>query len=451
MGAIDFIKNIKIPNPFKGGANKSEPTAVEVIQNPNWSTVRMFGMGTTMDQTDYTNTFNVIDALAKCPPVTYILYKKALAFINGQLEIKNLRTGLLMEDVTKYRHYKLLQTPNVLQSDIQFRINIKMMIEAFGYCPVLKIRPETMRSEITALWVLPPHLCKFTKSGKLLKQTKYSELWDKMEFEVFGTKTTLNKEDVYVFTDITPYFNSQLLPESRLQSCAGAIDAIKANYEARIELLENRGPLGVLVNDSQGQVPFLAGGDERENLERDMKRYGLNRGQRKIIMTSASLRWEQMGYELKDMMLDTQEIHDSKTVSAALGYPFELLPHGEASKYNNDLSKSRQLYEDSIIPETLNYTQQLNDCLESAKDMVSINYSFAHVTALQADKRLSAMTARIASQTAREEYKDNAITYNQMLVAIGREEVANGGYYYRDSPEYKLILSQQNNTPNGQA
>jgi len=449
LGVYNYIKSI--PSRLAPSSVVKSIADGGPIKNINQG-VRIFGVGNSIEVVNYSDPVNVVHALNNCPPVSYILYRKALAFSKGKLEITDLSTGQPIKDIRRYQHHKLLKTPNVLQSDVQFRINIKFFIEAFGYCPVLLIRPETMRNAITSMWVLPPHLCTFQRSGKLLKQVKYSELWDTMTFNVFGETVKLTKEDVYVFTDITPYLNSQLLPESRLQSCSGAISAILANYEARIELLENRGPLGLLRYDGSTEgVPFIEGGTERENLERDFKKYGLMRRQRKIIMTSASLKWESMGYALKDMMLTEQEIHDTKTIASAIGFPFELLPLAENSKYENQKERKKEMYEDGVIPENENYCQQLNDMLMTEKEGIYINYTFHHVSALQADFRLAAMTNRIVSQTAIEQYQANAITFNQMLIDLGKPEVPNGNYYYRDSPEYKLIHSQQNNNTNGQA
>ena len=448
MGAKQFLQSL---NPFKKNVVGDEVTKglPQVVTPLGGSTMRIFGINNEEICVNYSEGANVVEALQKCPPVSYILYKKSLAFIQGKLEVTNLKDNSPV-DLTKFKHAKLLQTPNVLQSDVQFRIHVKMMIEAFGYCPVLLIRPETMRSEISSMWVLQPNLCTFTRSGKLHRQVKYSELWDKMTFTVFGESVPLNKEDVYVFTDITPYFSSQLIPESRLNSCSQAISAIVSNYEARVELLKNRGPLGILRSDATNiqAVPFMEGGDERENLQKDFTRYGLGPRQRKVIMTGAALKWEPMGYNINELMLTEQEVHDIKTVSAALSYPFELLPHAANSTYENQKQRKIELFEDAIIPEALNYCQQLNDMLETAKLGIYINYTYSHISALQPDKRLAAMTNRVVSQTAIEQYQANAITFNQMLVDLGKPEVANGNYYYRDSPEYKLIV-EQNQKQNG--
>lgn len=428
---------------MKGDANKAvTPSAPQPVSAPSiiseeprvtfvGQEVKMLKMGSVID---------IDKALRECPPVTYILYKKALAFANGIMRIYD-QKGQLMTDPMRFRYYKLLQTPNILQSDIQFRIQVHMMTQAFGYCPVLKIRSAL--GDILSMWVLPPKYVTFKRSGKLLQQNKYHEIWDEIRFN----NKPLPKEDIYVFTDITPYYNDLLLPESRMAALGPVVTNVAANYKTRANLMANRGAIGVLANeteDKMGHVDLTE--KEKEDLQKDYQmKYNLTTSDWNIIITNKKMTWVPMSYPIKDLMMTEQEEHDIKTICATLGYPHPLLPFGANTAHNNQITSERTLYENAILPEGMNYDMQLNDCLETATLNASVAYDFSHIKALQADELLKVRTESIHTGTVRTQWLMNAITYNQMLVLLGLDEVGNGNYYYRDSQEYKDTIQSQSN------
>lgn len=419
-------------------ANKlgwSSSTNKEVISIPTETTygiaesVKIFG-----DSVEWLNmdtALNVAKALNECPPISYILYKKALAFGNGQLSITD-ANGQPIEP-KKYKYYKLIKQPNFMQSELQFRLCIKIMIEAYGNCPVLLIRGPF--GDILSMWILPPKYVTYKRSGKIFYQRKYTDLFDEIAFN----GKPLPKENIFIFTDITPYYNDLYLPMPRLHSCSRVITNISENYKARASLMKNRGAIGVLSNNTQDAAGHVDLTDkEQERLQDEFRRkFNLTESDWNIILSTKNLTWTPMTYPIKDLMMTEQEEHDIMTLTDALGYPHTLLSRGASTAYNNQITAERTLYQNSIIPESYNYDQQLNDLLESEKSQQFISYTYDHLSVLQQDMLLKARVDSIQASTVKTRWMLNAITYNQMLMELGLEPLSKGGeYYYRESPEY---------------
>jgi phage portal protein BeeE len=405
----------KNPSPMIMGGGGSSSNEIQMVGTP----MKWFSMqGAT----------NIYEALTKCPQVSSVLYQKSLAASNGRLVIETMgRDGEyeLSKDLNKFG--ALLAQPNIYQNDVQFRIQVMMMIQAYGYCPVLKLRSEGF-NDVRSLWALPPNCVELVPSKDTLISTNYNDVWDKMYFVGGGSsKVELPKEDVYIFTDITPYYTDLRLPESRLASLKYPISNIIHNYRARGVLLKNRGATGILSNKQEyngSHIKLMPG--EKEQLHEDFKKYNiLNDDDWNVIITNAALEWQPMSLPMKDMMLTEQ-----MTICEALNFPFNLMAHGSETTFNNSSEAAKHLYQNIIIPESMNYSQQLEDLLDAKKAQVRFRYDYSDVSALQDDKRKDAQAYKMKVEAIMSQWQMNVITFNQVQELLGNDMVSGGDYYY---------------------
>ena len=408
-----------------------------VVDITNSSNIKIFGFSN--HDHNLNTAEGISEALRDCPPISYILYKKALMFINGKLKVIDKRKNKEIEDYTKFKYNQLLATPNILQSDIQFRIQVLMTIQAFGYCPILRIRGPF--NTITAMYILPPEFCEFKKSGKLMKQLNYSDLFDSIKFN----GKVIPKEDVYVFTDITPYSSNELFPDSRLVAYSEVVNTISENYSARLALMKNRGSKGILSNettDSAGFIPILP--TEREQLQKDFQRYNFNGGDMDVIITNKSLRWQPMTLPMKDMMMLEQEEHDIMTLCDALALEHMLLSRGSDATYTNKPQAETFQYQSVTIPEALNYYQQLNDCLDAVKEGFEVQYDFSHVSALQTDAKLKSEAYKNTVASAVQLFTNNGCTFKAFLTMCEQpSDNAPELYFYQMPIEFQQSFKNQ--------
>jgi phage portal protein BeeE len=100
---------------------------------------------------------------------------------------------------------------------------------------------------------------------------------------------------------LTYYSNSLIIPESRLKALTATINNLTVNLKARGKMMNS--PMGILSMDEEGNLGAGAmKKEERARLEQEFERdYGFDENQRKIMVASTSVNWQQMGYAIAQM------------------------------------------------------------------------------------------------------------------------------------------------------
>lgn len=387
----------------------------------------------------YSGHDSAVKAYRKCPPVTAIINNKAQCFINGQTWIMNtMGKQATSNDAKKLK--KLLNNPNPLQTRRSFEAQGYIYQQLFGYQMILPIKPVGFEDNIDAtyLWNIPPFMVDIQETKKLFYQSDTNGIIEKIVLNYKGTKTILQAKDIYFIKDFTPSFESLVLPESRLCSLELPINNIMGAYESRNVLINYRGALGILSNDAGngqfGGMPL----DEtaKQDLQNDFSRYGLKRSQWKVIITSASMKWQQMGYPTKDLML-FEEIEDSTMqICDNYCYPYRLLSQNKTNSLGGSDAKefSKNLYINTIIPEAENIYEQWHAFFDLDRFNLSIEKDYSHLPVLQADEQLKANARKTRNDALEKEFRYNMITLNRWLELNGEDALPNetGKMYFSD-------------------
>ena len=375
-------------------------------------------------------TENIEYYLMNCPPLSTIINRKAQAFINGKAEILDTRTNNFISDPNLQ---KLLAKPNPVQTDRQFRSQVYSYIQAYGFCPVMVMQPAgfTDYKNVTSLWVIPPNYVNVVTNGKYLKAKSHMDMVDYIEFTYEGVTTKLDKSNVYIFTDLSTNFDNLVIPDSKLIPLRYPINNIIKNYEARGTIADKRGAIGILSNQRHDNISTLPMTEkEKKDLQDQYSQYGMKKNQYQLIITNAALSYQQMAMPVRDMMLLEMETADVMTIADAYGYPSVLLANEKGTTYSNQEGAERKLYQDTIVPESLNYEEQLNDMLHLAEFNKCIKYDFTWLPSLQMDEKLKAEVRKIRGEAVINEFNNNVITWNQMREGLDLDTVAGMDKYY---------------------
>ena len=130
-----------------------------------------------------------------------------------------------------------------------------------------------------------------------------------------------------------------------------------------------------------------------------------------------------MAMPVKDMMLLEMEQADVRTICNALGYPFHLLSNEEGTTFSNMEKADASLYQNSIIPESLHFAEQLNEALHTYENNVKIRYDYDWLPVMQADDKLRAETRKRAGEGLIWEFNNNIITWNEVRIGLGIDTV----------------------------
>lgn len=379
---------------------------------------------------DYLRAYNY------CPPLKSIIGKRAKAFNNGNIELINKNTGNYATGSANFFLSKLEQ-PNILQSKKQFFSQQNHYIDIFGYCPYIVLRPSGMTDEISSIWNIPPWLFDIEYSGKWLKQTKLKEVYKEFSIYWNGQKDVLDYDSVkFIFDDgIGTEIDTNLtIPDSRLKGLDYPVSNIVAAYKSRNTLITKRGAIGILSNDSKDQagvVPLLDG--QKEALQADMQRYGLTGQQFQMIVTDAALKWQQMGFSTKDLMLFEEIQDDIYRLCDAYGWPAELVAQKDGVTFDNKKEATKAVYRDTIIPEGQSRISQFGKGI--LPDNLELRLDFSDVEVLQEDAKNKAEARKALNEALQLEYNAGLITKNMWLKELGRDEIKNDPAF----DEYKNI------------
>lgn len=376
----------------------------------------------------YSGLYSCQKAYECCPPVNAIVNKKAQALINGKTWVLN-KDGKEATTADAKKLQALFKKPNPIQSGKQFEAQGYIYQQLFGYNIILPIKPVGFKENIdaTSLWNIPPTMVDIEETNKLFYQSDTQGIIKQIVLNYKGVRTVLQVEDIFIMKDFTPSFCSLVIPDSKIKPLELPINNIIGAYESRNVLINYRGALGILSQDpGSGQYGAIPMGEtEKENLQHDLKRYGLSNRQWQFIITSASLKWQQMGVATKDLMLFEEIEGSTMAICDGLGYPYRLMAAEKSASYNDVSQFKKMLYQDFIFPESDSIYEQWNQLFNTEKYGLNIDKDFSHIAVLQEDKSQAATARKTLDDALLIEFQNGLITLDDWLEKLGEDPLPN--------------------------
>lgn len=381
-----------------------------------------------------------------CPPLAAIIDKKTQNFILGKTWILDQNEAVVTSKKAQ-RITKLLAKPNKQQTKSEFESDLYRNIQLYGWCYVRALKPYGMSFDTsTELHVIEP---------SNIVDMEFTENLDVTFIHVresLGTTEKISKydaESLYLFKDIRPKFNNPLFPSSRTISLEMPINNIIGAYESRNTLVNSRGSLGMITNQTADATSFqpLKPNEKNELLRDYQKMKGTRRGQSHIIITSSDLKWQSMVMPTKDLML-FEEVEDSiNRICDAYNFPSALYAKLNSDGANSTmLTSTTNLFQEAIVPESISIYEQMSLMFELEKDSWRLDKDYTHVAAMQKDAEKAALARLRRNQALQVEFKNNVITLNQWRVANGDDPKDDGDVYYSDIKELITVSYKQNSS-----
>lgn len=380
---------------------------------------------------------NHLRAYNECPPLKSIVAKRAKAFNVAKIDVVNINTDKPATGPQAAAFRQILKRPNPLQTQRQFLAQHNTYLDIFGYCPVFIIRPFGMPAEVSAIWNIPPWLFNVQFTGQWLQQNSVEGIFKGYTMQWSTGNIFLPTENLKLIFD--DGFGTDLdinlcIPDSRLRSLEYPVSNIIAALKGTNTLIVNKGPTGILSNqakDQDGHIPLPEG--EKQSVQKDFRRYGITGQEFQIIITEANLTYQEIGSPMKDLMLP-ETIQDSVNMLCdAFGYYPELLARSKDTTFANKEKAEKMLYTGTIIPESDSRLEQLSNAIIGQGTNFRYLASFEHVPALQAEAKDMAEARKANDIALEKEFKNNVITRNQWLDALGMPAmVKDGDLFYSD-------------------
>lgn len=417
--------------------------------------------GTTIE-IDLSNHKGVYEAYVKCPPISAIISRKASMLNNGEWEFLNANNDNYLRGQEAEYYANLFSNPNPLQNRRQWLTQVYTYMMLFGYCPILLIEPigfERDRKDVKSMWCLPPWMLDIEFDNALSMVTSTPENFIKRVFITYNGKRTPIATSSLIFIkddtqriDLHEADGSLFLPESRLKALKWPISNTSVTYQSENVLISKKGAIGILSNvgrDESGTVALKP--SEKTELQEDFNKYGLSHEQWQVIITNASLQWQQMSFPVKDLMLRETRTDAMMAICNGLNFRAELLSSEKGTTFNNQKEIKKAVYQDAILPEAKSIAKQISTAFKLMQNGVKLEIDFSDVEALQQGEEEKARAAKVKGEALEKLFKNNLITLNWWRTQHGIDTVQGEDlYYYQLRDRYTLPNMAQNNNGNQQ-
>jgi hypothetical protein len=385
------------------------------------------------------------EAYLRCPPLAAVLNKKAQAYLNGRTRLVNTQ-GKEVTTGNAAAIMKLLRDPNPLQTWKLFEAQQYLYMQMYGYCLTIPIYPigygkDNNLLEASMLWNIPPFMLNIKETNKLFYQTDLKGIIESITLDYKGVKTVLDVNSVRIFRDFTPGFGSMVIPTSRLQPLTMPINNIIAVYESRNELINYAGSQGIISADGgDAGGPMKLTDTDRDQLQLDFKRqYGIRKGQFRYMISNAAIKWSQIGRPTKDLMLFEEVTDDIARICDALNFPSQLINSVTGPSVSNTAEYKAQLYQDAVIPESMDIYEQWNEFLHLEELNLRLEKDFSHIPVLQSNAAEEGRANLYLNQSLQIQWNADQITFNEWRAANGMDTVAGRDLYRSEMIAQGLI------------
>jgi hypothetical protein len=316
-----------------------------------------------------------------CPHLQLVINKRAEMMSNMWVRLYDKDDNEIKE------HYvlTLLNKPTALQNLEEWVTQYSIYKDIFANNFIYKLKATSV-SQPAALWNLPSGLMEILWTGKMFKQTDIKEI---IKEYILYWNTTEEKYKTEEIIYKTENFHAECGKGlSKIFSLTLPISNIIASLKSRNIIITEKGMFGILSNqakDNAGAIPL--GKEERERVEKQLTEdKGLYSDKGHIIVTNSSLKWEAMGYPMKDMAFMEEVEDDFQTICGAYGIDRDIFPSIKGATFENKKQGLISTYQNTIQPEADDLMNTLSSELGLTEQGLQLVADYSWLPIMQNDK-----------------------------------------------------------------
>lgn len=296
-------------------------------------------------------------AFESCSILASIITKKVSAISDAKFYAKDDQD----EDVDRPKEMALISKPNPYQSLSEFVCMIEFFSQIFGKAYIVKDTPVGIAE--FDLYIIPNQMV--TENEALSPIASYAPNSDIQNYTISlggGVAIDIDKEDMFIVSDVTYSLNKIGGAISRLVSLEYPINTFLSSYQAVNELMVNRGMLGVLSLMSDDPLTdniVPATKEDKAALEERLNGYGILRNKCKIAITSYKAAFVPVSSTVSDLGLTDIQRNCKKDIAYTYQVPSILLDV-EGSTFSNYGEAKMEFYINDIIPSAQNIMRTIN-------------------------------------------------------------------------------------------
>ncbi len=373
---------------------------------------------------DLRSLYGITAAYNHCSTLKTVVNRNAMAMANGRMWLVDDKDNDVLDSYPDLQ--RLFAGPNPLQTWSELLIQLDIYRQLYGEAFLYAAVPVGFSAmEASALWVINPQYVEVNTTGKLYNQNSADGIVIRYILTIDGERTEIEPDRMLHIKDVNQnlgFSPTDIRGSSRLEGLDHTIGNIIQAEEAVYAINRDRGAMGILSNDTKdvsGAVPLTD--EEKTDLqEQYRKMYGLSARQAKVIITNASMKWQAISFNVKDLMLFEGIEKNIQRIADAMDYPYELLGTVNGVTYENKLEAKRFLYQDTVIPIAKLYGEKLTGFF--GLDRAKVLIDFSEVECLKKSEKDAAETLYQKNMALKTAFEKGVISRAEWRLAIGMDE-----------------------------
>jgi hypothetical protein len=370
---------------------------------------------------------NLMERYHSNPVLSSVVNIKATAMSNMELWLLNSKDEIeprTTNDPTARKIYKLLDKPNPLQSGKEFIEQNKIFHEVCGNSFTYANLPIGFKKNIeniSSLVNVWPQYMKVKLTGRMFDALAIQDIVESWKFE-FGTynKIFSPNEIFHRSEPVTKLTTDYIFGTSRALALKRPLSNIELAYESRNVMIKNRGMRGIMSSekgDATGKISLMP--EEIKDVQDAAKKYGTLENQSQFFITRFPVNYTNIDQDVRKLGLFEEIASDAMIVCNAYGVPEILLKlYLSGATFENQEASIRRLYQDTVIPESMDYVTGLSEFLGLQETKFRLQGYFDHIPVMQKSEKDKATANKEKSAFLKELFMVGAITHNEWLTQL---------------------------------
>lgn len=281
---------------------------------------------------------------------------------------------------------KVFIKPNSLQGWAEFVEQVVgfKLITGNSYIHVIGPTGGVNAGSIRELWPIPSQIIRPVAGDKMepIKGYKY-----------MSSDDLIPPSEMLHLKYWTPeYFNGQnLIGLSPIRASMRLVTKSNASFDSSVGAFQNQGAFGIISSEKDTDLTE----EQADMIERRlMKKVGGPNNKGKNIVTSATLKWQQMGMSPVDLNIIESDKMDLRGLCNVFHVPSELFNDASNKTYSNTKEAGSAVYTNAVLPVLNNLRDNLNQFILARYPGIYVDYDASMISELQDDLKM--MTTALA-------------------------------------------------------
>jgi HK97 family phage portal protein len=276
----------------------------------------------------------------------------------------------------------IFMKPNILQGWAEFIEQVVgfKLVTGNSYIHMIGPTAGLNKGSIREMWNIPSQIIRPVAGDRMepIKGYKY-----------LNQETPIPAEQMIHLKYWTPeYFNGQnLVGLSPMRASLRLITKSNASFDSSVGAFQNQGAFGIISATKDTQLTE----EQADMIERKlMKKVGGPDNRGKNIVTSADLKWQQMGMSPVDLNIIDSDRMDLRSLCNVYHVPSELFNDAANKTYSNTKEAGSAVYTNAVLPALNQFRDALNQFISSKYPGLYCDYDASMISELQDDLQMMA-------------------------------------------------------------